>query len=119
MTSRALTGSSGKTICPYRPTSYTTNVEGFFGAQREWLRASLPKRAVLLTQDEYGQPVLPKKAECVWGKADKSAVSGYYLDHHSGEVRTIVYRMPPDNKRTTARNTANDADPQHRPAIRT
>ena len=42
---------------------YTTNVEGFFGAQQEWLANNLPERGSLLTQDEYGHPVLPKKAE--------------------------------------------------------
>ena len=75
---------------------HTTNVEGFFGAQQEWLANSLPERGSLLTQDEYGRPVLPKKAEQVYGKPGKADQIGHYLDPHSGEVKTIAYRMPAD-----------------------
>jgi ParB/RepB/Spo0J family partition protein len=31
---------------------YTTNVDGFFGAQQEWLQNNLPERGTLLPQDE-------------------------------------------------------------------
>jgi ParB family chromosome partitioning protein len=75
---------------------YTTNVEGFFGAQQEWLANNLPERGSLLAQDEYGRPVLPKKAEQVHGKPGKADQIGHYLDPHSGEVKTIAYRMPAD-----------------------
>ena len=75
---------------------YTTNVEGFFGAQQEWLANNLPERGSLLAQDEYGRPVLPKKAEQVYGKPGKSDQIGHYLDQYSGGVKTIAYRMPPD-----------------------
>jgi len=75
---------------------YTTNVEGFFGAQQEWLANNLPERGSLLAQDEYGRPVLPKKAEQVYGKPGKADQIGHYLDPHSGEVKTIAYRMPAD-----------------------
>jgi ParB family transcriptional regulator, chromosome partitioning protein len=40
---------------------YTTNVEGFFGAQQEWLQKNLPSNGRLLRQNEYGQPELPKR----------------------------------------------------------
>jgi ParB family chromosome partitioning protein len=50
----------------------TTNVDGFFGAQQEWL---------------------PKKAEFVYGKPAKGDLVGHYLDVHSGEVKTTVYRI--------------------------
>jgi len=40
---------------------YTTNVEGFFGAQQEWLQTNLPERGTLLPVDEYGSCQLPKK----------------------------------------------------------
>ena len=75
---------------------HTTNVEGFFGAQQEWLTNNLPERGSLLAQDEYGRPVLPKKAEQVYGKPGKTDQIGHYLDPHSGEVKTIAYRMPED-----------------------
>jgi len=77
---------------------YTTNVEGFFGAQQEWLQNNLPERGVLLPQDEYGQPTLPHKAEKIWGKPGRHDTTGHYLDPQSGEVRTVVYRMPSENK---------------------
>ena len=73
---------------------YTTNVEGFFGAQQEWLQDNLPERGRLLPSDEYGRAQLPKKAEHVYGKPGKHDWIGHYLDPHSGEVRTIAYRMP-------------------------
>ena len=73
---------------------YTTNVDGFFGAQQEWLANHLPEKGTLLTQNEYGQPELPKKAERVYGKPGKGDVLGHYLDPNSGEVKTVAYRMP-------------------------
>ncbi|MBN9560424.1 MAG: ParB/RepB/Spo0J family partition protein [Alphaproteobacteria bacterium] len=77
---------------------YTINVEGFFGAQQEWLQDNLPERGTLLPSDEYGRAQLPKKAEHVYGKPGKHDLVGHYLDSHSGEVRTIVYRVPEPKK---------------------
>src|SRR5579875_684167 len=54
---------------------YTTNVDGFFGAQQEWLENSLPKGGVLVPQNEYGQPQLPKKAEHVYGMLGESDIT--------------------------------------------
>ena len=88
---------------------YTTNVEGFFGAQQEWLQNNLPERGVLLTQNEYGQPTLPKKAERVWGKPGKTDITGCYLDPQSGEVKTVAYRMPADKKPAKTKSAAADA----------
>ena len=73
---------------------YTTNVDGFFGAQQEWLANHLPEKGTLLTQNEYGQPELPKKAERIYGKPGKGDITGHYLDPNSGEVKTVAYRMP-------------------------
>lgn len=77
---------------------YTTEVEGFFGAQQEWLQNNLPERGALLPQNEYGQPVLPRKAEHVHGKPGKHDTIGHYLDPRTAEVRTITYRMPSEKK---------------------
>lgn len=77
---------------------YTTEVEGFFGAQQEWLQNNLPERGALLPQNEYGQPVLPRKAEHVHGKPGKQDTIGHYLDPRTAEVRTITYRMLPEKK---------------------
>ena len=73
---------------------YTTNVDGFFGAQQEWLANHLPEKGTLLTQNEYGHPELPKKAERIYGKPGKGDIIGHYLDPNSGEVKTVAYRMP-------------------------
>ena len=81
---------------------YTTNVEGFFGAQQEWLANNLPERGSLLAQDKYSHPVLPKKAEQVYGKPGKSDQVGHYLDPYSGTVKTVVYRVPADTKTSKA-----------------
>ena len=91
---------------------YTTNVEGFFGAQQEWLSNHLPPRGVLLTQDEYGCPVLPKKAERVYGKPGKADVIGCYLDPHSGDVKQVAYRMPPEKSATKAGEKGEAAAPE-------
>jgi hypothetical protein len=81
---------------------YTTNVEGFFGAQQEWLQNNLPERGRLLPTDEHGRCTLPKKAEQVYGKPGKHDHVGHYLDARSGEVRTIAYRMPEPKKAAKA-----------------
>jgi ParB/RepB/Spo0J family partition protein len=73
---------------------YTTNVEGFFGAQQEWLQHHLPPRGTLLPLDDYGQGQLPKKAERVYGTPGKTDLVGHYVDPRSGEVQSVVYRLP-------------------------
>jgi hypothetical protein len=77
---------------------YTTDVDGFFGAQQEWLETNLPKAGVLVPQDEYGQPALPKKAERVHGKPGKGDIVGHFLDPRTAEVKTVAYRLPADKK---------------------
>ena len=83
---------------PGEDSRYTTNVEGFFGAQQEWLANSLPERGTLLTVDDYGRGQLPKKAEQVYGKPGKTDIVGHYIDARTGEVQTIAYRMPEPKK---------------------
>ena len=73
---------------------YTTDVEGFFGAQQEWMQTHLPPRGTLLPTDEYGRPSLPRKAQAVYGKPAKGDQVGCYLDHRTGTVETVAYRMP-------------------------
>jgi ParB family transcriptional regulator, chromosome partitioning protein len=101
---------------------YTTNVEGFFGAQQEWLANNLPERGSLLAQDEYGRPVLPKKSEQVYGKPGKTDRFGHYLDPYSGTVKTVVYRVPADKStaRTGKQRVAAEpetAQPKSRPDV--
>ncbi|MBS0642332.1 MAG: ParB N-terminal domain-containing protein, partial [Proteobacteria bacterium] len=93
---------------------YTTNVEGFFGAQQEWLRNNLPERGILLALDEYGQAQLPKKAERVWGKPGKNDCIGFYVDPRTGEVESMAYRMPAPKSRDAA---GGDTAPKPRPDV--
>jgi ParB/RepB/Spo0J family partition protein len=79
---------------PGEDSRYTTNVEGFFGAQQEWLQNNLPQRGTLLPVDDHGQGQLPKKAERVYSKPGKTDLVGHFVDARSGEVQTVVYRMP-------------------------
>ena len=92
---------------PGEDSRYTTNVEGFFGAQHEWLANSLPERGTLLTVDDYGRGQLPKKAEQVYGKPSKTDIVGHYIDARTGEVQTIAYRIPEPKK--TAKPTTSAA----------
>jgi ParB family chromosome partitioning protein len=72
---------------------YTTNVEGFLGAQHEWMTGNLPKRGGIVEVNSWGQPELPKKAAQVYGKPSKSDHAALYLDR-DGKVQTVHYRMP-------------------------
>ncbi|MDE1905127.1 MAG: ParB/RepB/Spo0J family partition protein [Rhodospirillales bacterium] len=79
-------------------TRYTVDVDGFFGAQQEWLENNLPKGGVLIPVDDYGQAALPKKAERVFGKPGKGDSIGHFLDPRTAEVKTVAFRMPQDKK---------------------
>jgi ParB family chromosome partitioning protein len=104
---------------------YTTNVEGFLGAQHEWMTANLPKRGAILEVNSWGQPELPKKASQVYGKPSKSDHTALYLDR-DGKVQTVHYRMPEAAKPkgagddgSSARNDDGDAiaSPNVRPDV--
>jgi hypothetical protein len=83
---------------PGEDSRYTTNVDGFFGAQQEWLQNNLPERGTLVPVDEYGSCQLPKKAERVYGKPGKGDVIGHYVDARTGEVEVVAYRLPAPKK---------------------
>lgn len=72
---------------------YTTNVEGFLGAQHEWMTNNLPKRGAIVEVNSWGQPELPKKGSQVYGKPSKSDHTALYLDR-DGKVQTVHYRLP-------------------------
>ncbi|KSV71131.1 hypothetical protein N182_30540 [Sinorhizobium sp. GL2] len=76
---------------------YTTNLEAFLGAQQEWMTANLPKRGAIVEVNNYGQPDLPKKAERVHGKPQKSDHTAMYLDR-DGKVQSVHYRLPEAKK---------------------
>ena len=90
---------------------YTTNVEGFLGAQHEWMTANLPKRGAIVEANSWGQPELPKKAAQVYGKPSKSDHTALYLDR-DGKVQTVHYRLPETAKPkgSSAEGTAEGGD---------
>ena len=102
---------------------YTTNADGFFGAQQAWMTANLPNNGTVLPQDEYGRPELPKGAERIYGKPTKQDKIGHYLDSRSGEVQTIAYRLPEPKKPAKAgkggtTEAVADAEPENVVKIR-
>jgi ParB/RepB/Spo0J family partition protein len=101
---------------------YTTNVEGFLGAQQEWLANNLPERGALLPVDDYGHGQLPKKAERVYGKPAKGDIVGHFIDARTGEVETVAYRMPEAKKAgkpAGGQPTTGGGDGDDAPAART
>lgn len=77
---------------------YTTNVEAYLGAQHEWMTNNLPKRGAIVEVNTYGEPELPKKAEQIYTKPQKSDHTAMYLDR-TGKVQTVHYRMPDEKKK--------------------
>lgn len=89
---------------------YTTNVEAFLGAQHEWMTNNLPKKGSIVEANNWGQPELPKKAEQVHGKPQKSDHTAMYLDR-DGKVKTVHYRLPEAKKpKGNSAVSAGDAD---------
>jgi ParB family chromosome partitioning protein len=89
---------------------YTTNAEGFFGAQQAWMSAHLPPNGTVLTLNESGTANLPKGAERVSGKPAKGDKIGYYVDPRSAEIRSITYRLPKPTKPAKAGNGGRPSD---------
>ena len=81
---------------------YTTNVEAYLGAQHEWMTNNLPKGGAIVEVNTYGEPELPKKAEKVYTKPQKSDHTAMYLDR-TGKVQTVHYRMPDEKKKAKAK----------------
>lgn len=73
---------------------YTTDVETFLAAQREWITRNLPTNGELLEADQYGQAKLPPKVLRVWDKGRKGDLIGYWLNEQNGRVETIAFRRP-------------------------
>ncbi len=73
---------------------YTTQVDAFLAAQQAWLEAHLPKNAVLLPSDDYGQPKLPPKAERIWTKPKKGDLVGCSVNPRDGSIVEVAFRQP-------------------------
>ncbi|MBC9881060.1 ParB N-terminal domain-containing protein [Bradyrhizobium sp. INPA01-394B] len=90
---------------------YTTNVEGFLGAQQEWMTANLPKKGVIAETTNWGEVKLPPKAERVYGKPTKSDCTAMYLDRE-GRVQSVHYRMPEAKKPKGGKDAGADNAPE-------
>ena len=98
---------------------YTTQVDAFLAAQEAWLEQNLPANGVRLAFDPYGQPKLPAKAQQLYGeKPRKSDTIGHYLDAHTGEIKTIAFRLPEPATRTTRKSGADEPEVAPAPATR-
>jgi ParB/RepB/Spo0J family partition protein len=90
---------------------YTTNADGFFGAQQAWMTANLPANGIVLPIGDHGAPMLPKGAERIYGKPTKSDKLGHYVNPRSGEIETVAYRPPqPKAKAGKGKNAAGPAE---------
>lgn len=77
---------------------FTTNVEAYLGAQHEWMTNNLPKRGAIVEVNTWGDPELPKKAERIYTKPQKSDHTAMYLDRN-GQVQTVHFRVPDEKKK--------------------
>jgi ParB family chromosome partitioning protein len=91
---------------------YTTNVDGFFGAQQAHMQANLPANGVIVPVGEYGAPQLPKGAERVYSAPKKTDKIGHYVNPRTHEVETVVFRVPPPKKPAKA-GTGGSATADH------
>ena len=81
---------------------YTTDVDTYLAAQREWIARNLGANGELLETQYGSSPKLPPKAQQVYGKESRTDRIGYYLNEHDGTVRTVRFRLP-DAPRTKAK----------------
>ena len=100
---------------------YTTQVDAFLAAQEAWLEQNLPANGIRLALDQYGQPKLPAKAQRLHGeKPRKTDTIGHYLDAHTGEIKTIAFRLPDQATKPnqgTAAGTPETPPKATRPAV--
>jgi len=72
---------------------YTIDCEAFMSAQRAWLEANLGENGAIIELEQYGGPKLPKGAERIWTTPTADDRIGYYIDTHSGAIKSIAFRM--------------------------
>ena len=68
----------------------TTNIEGFLGAQDEWLRKTLPENTIVLTLAADGSPVLPRHATATF-RDGADVKKGRYVNPQTGQVEELGY----------------------------
>ncbi|MHB0668467.1 Nuclease, ParB family (plasmid) [Roseomonas mucosa] len=82
---------------------FTTQVDAFLQAQQSWLEANLPEGGMLLGMDEYNRPALPPRAQQLYSsKPGPSDTVGYYVNHRTFEVDTVLFRLPEPAQRRAA-----------------
>ncbi len=93
---------------------YTTDVDAYLAAQREWIARNLGPNGELLETQYGSSPKLPPKAQQVYGKESKADRIGYYLNEHDGTVHTVRFRMP-DAPASKAGKKKGGATPESEP----
>ncbi|MBI0536943.1 hypothetical protein D9599_15340 [Roseomonas sp. KE2513] len=74
---------------------FTTQADAFLQAQRSWLEANLPEGGVMVGMDEYHRPQLPPRAQQLYSsRPGPNDTVGYYVNHRTFEVDTVLFRMP-------------------------
>ena len=99
---------------------YTTKVEEFFAAQTEWLATSLPDlhpRASIVEKGRYGDVELPPGGQRVYGNPQEGDEMGFYLDHSTGAVESVPFRVIVRTKGNGGKATDEDTRPG-KPAAR-
>ena len=87
---------------PGEDSRYTTNVEGFFGAQQEWLQNNLPERGTLLPVDDYGQRRAAEegRARLRQARQDRSGRALHRWAHRRGGDRRLSAARAEEGRQT-------------------
>ncbi len=89
---------------------FTHEVEGFIGAQREWLANNLPEQGSVMECDQWGQPKLPPKAGRAYGSPDTDHYTGWFINERTGAISSVAYRLPEPKKALIAANGDGNSD---------
>ncbi|MBB4200756.1 ParB family chromosome partitioning protein [Rhodoblastus sphagnicola] len=100
---------------------YTTDTDAFLAAQRAWLEANLGENGTIIELEQYGNPKLPKGAERIWSTPTADDRIGYYIDTHSGAIKSIAYRIAKKASASVGGHATEDGEdvvqPKTRPDI--
>ena len=98
---------------------FTSQADAFLQAQQSWLEANLPEGGVLVGMDEYHRPQLPARAQQVYSsRPGPSDTVGYYVNHRTFEVDTVLFRMPEPAQRRASMGGGTGEDDAAPKAVR-